>query len=275
MRRLLYTYIATALIAPVPALAEGPKPFADFTFRRVTVPKPGAGPRIDVQIDPAEQAAALAVPEKAPDSDASPGLPSPSGYEWFWTSVRPEADKGGPANLARAMAALDGKDGLAQPRLQHLQDIAQAHGLDILRATVGTDISPALVIALISVESGGRVVAESGAGAQGLMQLIPATAERFGVSDSLDASQNIVGGVKYLAWLMKHFERDAILTLAGYNAGEGAVRDHGGVPPYAETRAYVPKVLAAWRVARGLCLTPPQLITDGCVFAVKGTSSNG
>ena len=67
--------------------------------------------------------------------------------------------------------------------------------------------------------------------------------------------------------LMERFEGDPILALAGYNAGENSVTKHDGVPPYAETRDYVPKVLAAWTVARGLCLTPPQLVSDGCVFA--------
>jgi soluble lytic murein transglycosylase-like protein len=98
------------------------------------------------------------------------------------------------------------------------------------------------------------------------MQLMPATADRFGVSDRMDPGANIRGGVTYLEWLLDHFDRDVVLALAGYNAGEGAVREHGGVPPYAETRDYVPKVLAAWELARGLCLTPPQLVSDGCVF---------
>lgn len=66
---------------------------------------------------------------------------------------------------------------------------------------------------------------------------------------------------------MGEFDRDPILVLAGYNAGEGSVRKHAGVPPFAETRDYVPKVLAAFQVAQGLCLTPPELISDGCVFA--------
>ena len=74
---------------------------------------------------------------------------------------------------------------------------------------------------------------------------------------------------KYLDWLLGEFAGDPVLALAGYNAGEGAVRDNRGVPPYAETRAYVPKVLAAFSVARGLCQTPPVLISDGCVFAVN------
>ena len=84
--------------------------------------------------------------------------------------------------------------------------------------------------------------------------------------DRTNAGQNIDGGVKYLNFLMEEFDRDPILVLAAYNAGEGAVRKNEGVPNYEETRAYVPKVLAAWKVARGLCVTPPELISDGCVF---------
>jgi soluble lytic murein transglycosylase-like protein len=129
-------------------------------------------------------------------------------------------------------------------------------------------VSPALVLAVMTIESAGKADAVSGAGAQGLMQLMPATASRFGVTDSLVAAQNIAGGVKYLDWLMGKFDNDPILVLAGYNAGEGSVRKYEGVPPFAETRDYVPKVLAAFQVARGLCLTPPELISDGCVFAM-------
>ena len=102
------------------------------------------------------------------------------------------------------------------------------------------------------------------------MQLIPATADRFGVTNALDASQNIKGGVAYLDWLLKEFGGDPILALAGYNAGENAVKKHAGVPPYAETRDYVPKVLAAFAVARNLCRTPPELVSDGCVFNLTG-----
>lgn len=98
------------------------------------------------------------------------------------------------------------------------------------------------------------------------MQLMPATAERFGVSDTTVAADNIRGGVAYLDWLLQEFGGDPILALAGYNAGENAVKRAGGVPDYPETRGYVPKVLAAWSVAKGLCRTPPQLVSDGCVF---------
>ena len=102
------------------------------------------------------------------------------------------------------------------------------------------------------------------------MQLMPATAERFGTKDLKDPAQNIKGGVAYLDWLMGEFGGDPVLVLAGYNTGEGAVMKHAGVRPFDETRAYVPKVLAAWTVARGLCKTPPRLISDGCVFALSG-----
>ena len=121
---------------------------------------------------------------------------------------------------------------------------------------------------MISVESSGRADAVSGAGAEGLMQLMPATAARFGVNDSMVPEDNIKGGVAYLDWLLGQFDGDPILALAGYNAGEGAVQRSEGVPNYAETRDYVPKVLAAFSVAKGLCNTPPVLISDGCVFNV-------
>ncbi len=256
-----------------------PAPWPEFTFKRVGVPEAGT-PRINVQIDPAAQAEALGIApageEAAPaGAEAAEAPGAADAYAWFWADVSAEMDNGGPANLARALAALRDNPGHPAPRLQELQDIAEAHGPDILRATVGTDISPALVVAMIAVESGGRADALSDKGAQGLMQLIPDTAARFGVSDASDAGENIRGGVAYMAWLMGEFARDPILALAGYNAGENAVRNNGGVPPYGETRAYVPKVLAAWQVARGLCMTPPELITDGCVFAVKGTPDNG
>jgi soluble lytic murein transglycosylase-like protein len=91
------------------------------------------------------------------------------------------------------------------------------------------------------------------------------------VTDATDPAQNIKGGVAYLDWLMGEFDGDPLLVLAAYNAGEGSVRRYEGVPPFDETRAYVPKVLAAWSVARSLCKTPPELISDGCAFALQGS----
>lgn len=250
----------------------------DFTFRRVAAPPKGQGPRIDVQVDPDAYAAWMAGKgEEAPSGEqlvaaataAGAALPGVSGWEWFWANVSATTADAGPANVNAALTALE-VHGAEAPRLQALQDIAARHGRDILFATVGTDVSPALVLALISVESSGRATAESEKGAQGLMQLIPATAARFGVDDPTDPAQNIKGGVAYLAWLLEEFDGDPILALAGYNAGENAVKANSGVPPFAETRAYVPKVLNAWRVAKGLCRTPPELVTDACVFNVSG-----
>jgi soluble lytic murein transglycosylase-like protein len=103
-------------------------------------------------------------------------------------------------------------------------------------------VEEAIVRAIIHAESAFRANAVSHAGAQGLMQLIPATASRFGVSDAFDPAQNIRGGVKYLAWLLNRFDNDLTLAAAGYNAGEGAVDKYGGVPPYAETQRYVVRV---------------------------------
>ncbi|UCP00684.1 lytic transglycosylase domain-containing protein [Metapseudomonas lalkuanensis] len=100
-------------------------------------------------------------------------------------------------------------------------------------------VDRALVRAVIHAESAFRPHVISVAGAQGLMQLMPATAERFAVDDPFDARQNIRGGVRYLAWLLKRFNGNQVLALAGYNAGEASVVRYKGVPPYAETQSYV------------------------------------
>jgi len=109
-------------------------------------------------------------------------------------------------------------------------------------------MNPELVKAIIKVESNYNRRAVSPKGAEGLMQLMPATAKRFGVSDSFDAEQNITGGVKFLRYLFNAFgENNLDLVLAGYNAGEKAVRKYGNkIPPYSETRQYVEKVKALY-----------------------------
>ena len=274
----MYRFLAPALIAALcgafltsNAAAEGPAPFPEFSAKRIAPPKRGAR-RITVQIDPEARAAAAAEVHTGPAVVATPSgaiAPLAAGrFDWFWDKISPAANRAEAGRLGPALAALaGGGSSVPAPRLQQMQDIAGRNGIDILRATVGTRVSPALVLAVITVESSGRAEAVSGAGATGLMQLMPDTAARFGVSDSMIAGQNISGGVKYLDWLMGEFDRDPILVLAGYNAGEGSVRKHDGVPPFAETRDYVPKVLAAFQVAKGLCKTPPELISDGCVFA--------
>lgn len=249
----------------------------DFTFKRIKPTAPGGPRRGLVQIDPAEQARLLALPTLPPSDRVAPrasdsaaaAAPATTGgaFDWYWQEVSPALGQVS-GRFPLAVAALSKGPGVRGPRLQHLQDIAGRYGTEILKATIGTRVSPALALAVIGIESAGRADAVSSAGAEGLMQLIPATAARFGVTDSKDAVQNIRGGVAYLDWLMKEFDGDPLMVLAAYNAGEGAVKSNGGVPPYAETRAYVPKVLAAWQVAQGLCQTPPELVSDPCVFKV-------
>ena len=99
-----------------------------------------------------------------------------------------------------------------------------------------------LAMAFIAVESGFNAQATSPKNAQGLMQLIPETAQRFGVKDAYKAEDNIKGGLAYLRWLLAYYEGNVELVAAAYNAGEGAVDKYRGVPPYAETRMYVKKI---------------------------------
>jgi soluble lytic murein transglycosylase-like protein len=262
--------------APFAAYAD------DFAFKRIKVGEGLPGKRITVQIDPEEQARYLAaLPKVDPNPDHGLEEPKPveiatdeprpapaSSYDWYWDTV-PAGIEAKADRFDLALATLSqGPDGtvVGAPRLQHMQEVSEQYGKDILRATLDTNVSPALVLAVIGIESAGKSDAVSHAGAVGLMQLIPATAERFGVTDSSDPVQNIKGGVAYLDWLLNEFDNDPVLALAAYNAGEGAVVANKGVPPYAETRDYVPKVLAAWQVAQGLCISPPMLVTDPCVF---------
>ena len=108
-------------------------------------------------------------------------------------------------------------------------------------------IDPNLVMAVIQAESAFNPSAQSPKNAQGLMQLIPATAQRFGVKDAWSPMENIRGGTAYLNWLMRHFSGQVELVLAAYNAGEGAVEKYHGVPPYEETQNYVKNILARYQ----------------------------
>jgi len=263
MIRAIHVVLTVLILCSGGVAAKDPPPFKDFSAKMVKPPKPGASKRITIQIEPAPPVSDRPTQPEAESTVAS----VTTRYDWFWADVSPAIADSGPGRLDLAMRALaQAEHPVPVPRLQQMQAVAQTRGVDILKATIGTEVSPALVLAVMMIESGGKADAISAAGAQGLMQLMPDTATRFGVTNSLEAAQNINGGVKYLDWLMGKFERDPMLVLAGYNAGEGAVQKHEGVPPYAETRDYVPKVLAAFQIARGLCITPPELVTDGCVF---------
>ncbi len=113
----------------------------------------------------------------------------------------------------------------------------------------GLDVSPELVHSVIQVESNYNEFAVSPKGAQGLMQLMPATARQYGVTNSFDARQNIEGGVRYLKFLQNTFKNDR-LAIAAYNAGQGAVAKYGDVPPYPETVNYVSKVSKKYSQAK-------------------------
>lgn len=115
---------------------------------------------------------------------------------------------------------------------EHIEAAAAWHGVPV-----------PFVRAVIQAESQFDPRAVSSVGAQGLMQLMPATARRFGVADSFDPQQNIFGGVRYLRWLLDKFGGDQQLAAAGYNAGENAVIRHKGIPPYRETQGYVRKIM--------------------------------
>ncbi|QFS81869.1 Soluble lytic murein transglycosylase precursor [Roseivivax sp. THAF40] len=256
---------------------------SDFSARFVKPPKPGTKKRVTVQIAPRANPAVM----PPPGQSAEPGAPATSGmasapsdkaapegrYGWFWQSVAASADSGtGPGRLEPALSALKGGPGGARvtaPRVQNLQEIATRYGSALLRHSVGTEVSPALALAVLAIESGGKPDAVSRVGAEGLMQLMPDTAAKLGVADSFDPDENIKGGIAFLDALMRAYGGDPVLVLAGYNAGQTAVANAGGVPPFAETRDYVPKVLAAFEVARALCKTPPMMISDGCVFHVS------
>jgi soluble lytic murein transglycosylase-like protein len=115
-------------------------------------------------------------------------------------------------------------------------------------------LNPGVVAAVIRAESSGNPFAVSRVGARGLMQLMPATAERFGIhhQELFDPAQNLEAGSRYLSWLADQFPNDLARVLAAYNAGENAVARYGGVPPYRETRGYVRRIFASL----GLALVP-------------------
>lgn len=174
-------------------------------------------------------------------SYAADGTPSyasqrlDSTYRLFIRAEAPPISRGRP--IARGSG-----ESLAQDRAQLvplIEHYARLH-----------QVTPALVAAVVGVESGFNASAVSPKGAQGAMQLMPATAARYGVNNPGDPAQNIDAGVRHLKDLLNEHQGNVALALAAYNAGQGAVARHGGrIPPYRETMLYVPAVLAA--AARG------------------------
>ncbi len=134
------------------------------------------------------------------------------------------------------------------------------HELDLIifRSAERYGVDPRLLHALIWQESKYKPRALSHVGAQGLMQLMPATARRFGCEDSNDATSNIDAGTKYLRWLLERFHGNVSLALAGYNAGEGAVDKYKGIPPYNETQNYVRIITGRYGKTYHPLLSPDQ-----------------
>lgn len=206
-------------------------------------------------------------PSIAPPSTASRRAFGRQAFKWFWGEVSTERSAASKDRWARVMAVIEG--GRANGRAvfgshSTVQRILKDHKPILIKEAKRRNVSVPLLLAVIAVESNGSITAKSPKGAGGLMQLMPKTAERFGVSDRYQASQNIRGGAHYLDWLLRRYGGDAVLALAGYNAGEGAVDRFRGVPPYAETRDYVAKVAGAYAVARTLCKSPPASPRGTC-----------
>jgi soluble lytic murein transglycosylase-like protein len=156
-----------------------------------------------------------------------------------------------PDNNRYRLLVLSPQDRTAAGDRYDLQLLAKATQYDAIieHAAVSSAVEPNLLRAVIVVESGFNSRAVSKRGAVGLMQLMPETASRFGVSNRYDARENVHAGARYLKFLMDHFGHDVRLALAAYNAGEDAVERCGGqIPPFTETMAYVPRVLKIYRM---------------------------
>ncbi|HYQ92338.1 MAG TPA: transglycosylase SLT domain-containing protein [Candidatus Competibacteraceae bacterium] len=203
---------------------------------------------------------APAPPAAAPPVAASAARPSPCDAHLVtvtpataptiqtWRAAPAAASPQPPAPCRPPLATVEGP-GARPVRL----DIVNRQRLlpSIQQVAVAYQLEPALLHAVISAESAYNPQARSPKGARGLMQLMPDTARRFGVSDPYDPTDNLQGGARYLRWLLDLFN-DLRLALAAYNAGEGAVQRYGNsIPPYPETRTYVQRVLEFYRYYRG------------------------
>ena len=157
--------------------------------------------------------------------------------------LRGGGEIGVPASAVRGFVPDEVVEEIVAPGGDDMRELAVAvarkHGLD-----------PDLVLAVVGVESAFRPRAVSSKGAQGLMQLMPRTAASLGVEDAFDPEQNLDGGVRHLGSLLAQYDGDVERALAAYNAGEGAVARHGGIPPFRETREYVKRVLERYERAR-------------------------
>jgi len=159
--------------------------------------------------------------------------PMPSGYQLLWKIGKPNPPKPA-ASGDYSVSRMQRNRSLLTPLIEKTAKNLRLH--------------PGLLHAIVLVESAYNPKATSKKGAQGLMQLMPGTAERYGVTDAYDPLQNLEGGARYLKDLLTMFKYDLKLALAAYNAGEGAVKKYGNaIPPYPETQNYVTKVMGHYR----------------------------
>ena len=247
-----------------PPRRPAPRPAAPTPVAPVPAPAPALAAASSRPASPPAPASSTAAP--APTAAPPPRPPGPrlvrgQVYAYVdrngvrnYTSTRPTGIAAGAVRTIHysymetcyACAARPGVD-FASVRLNttayqdEIRAAARAHGVE-----------EAVVRAIIHAESAFNPLALSRVGAQGLMQLMPATARRFGVGDPFNAGQNIQGGVQYLAWLLRRYGGNLTLAAAGYNAGEGAVDKYNGVPPYDETRRYVQRVAVLAERYRGV-----------------------
>jgi soluble lytic murein transglycosylase-like protein len=223
-------------------------PAAAATRTPAVAPRPSGPSAEDAVAEPASVAAALPAAARAPSGDSSRRV-SGQVYSYVkdgvrhYTSTRPSGSfsalKTIQYSYMETCYACGSRPGVDFGRVR-LNTTAYDDEISAASRRYGVD--EAVVRAIIHAESAFNPRALSRVGAQGLMQLMPDTARRFGVGDAFDAGQNIRGGVQYLAGLLKRFKGDVRLAAAGYNAGEGAVDKYKGVPPYAETQRYVQRV---------------------------------
>lgn len=186
-------------------------------------------------------------------------------HRWFWKIASPklvDADADRLEDLTEQVAKKLG----SEKATELIRMIEETYEAEIYAAAKAANISEALLAAVIAAESAGKIKARSPVGAQGLAQLMPGTAARFGVKNAYDPAENLRGAAEYLAFLLEMFDDDVLLALAGYNAGEHAVTRHKGVPPYNETRDYIPKVLNYYAAANKVeCLFDTALTNAPCV----------